>query len=740
MPVFPGGNPQTRLSPSSPVEIASTRDARIQGEQMQQFATGLGKIGDALADAQVTSAQYKSEEAAAKARQDAVTQSKDPAGADIPALTEKLTNENLAEVRQSFNDPLVNMRMEGHYQKISSTNSIFALAEETKVKSKFLVQTYSNNSDEGAKRILSNPELAPIELKTFRTNMDNQVRQGVLSQATADGLFGVNADKFAKARVDGLIAQKKFGQVALELGGTEQDLTMEMTPDQLGAYGLKADGTQKLGYKLKNGEVMDPTMTEVYRQLKPEVRQDFLNKVKSERDKALHVNMSTVNAYFKAGVSALMNGEEISPQHEAQVAGARNQVPEELKGIYEAEWQMAKELSPVMKLARNGTMENVNKALAELPDPEKTPDIAQKFKREELRKRAVEGIQGIYQQKNKDINGYNLKINPDLAQSYAAMQDGDPAKTSEYIAKAKALAVASGVTPRITTDQQAQKIGMELSASMSDPYVSANYLQKLEQQYGAELPTVIAEVHEKDKSVDPSIIIAANMYEDGSKFQILENIRNRKTIEKSFSDGFAADQKNNLKEQINVQVDKFQAGISDSGSQMGSIKMSSVFRDQIEIQAQKLMLAGRSSSDAVAQATDTIIGKNFALIPTSSSTVLVPKNYSTAAIQGFFQENDPRRNPLGSANEISPRLISKFNIGVPAKVIKNNPSVPEQELQRRYFGLIKSQGKWVTNANQTGANLIYSDQGVLKPVLNKDGKPVTTDFKDIGNYYSKAGK
>lgn len=742
MPVFPGGNPQTRLSPSSPVEISSTRDARIAGEQMQQLSQGVSKVGEFVADAEVTSAQNFAGTAATSARLRAESESNKD-GSNIPSLTEQYTKENLAGVRDQFSDPVVNKRMENYYQQVSLQNQVHATATMLDKKTKYGIDLTKDNFDQSAKRVEVNPELATIELSTARKNLDNNVKSGLFSEFTAQQMWEVNAEKVANARVSGLIQQKKYGQIAQELGATDQDLTMEMTPDQLGAYGLQSDGNQKLGYKMKNGEVMDPAMSAVYRELKPEARDHYLNKIRIAREQDAHANVSTNMTLVRAITDESLKGNIITPANDIKAKSAIAGLPDEIRPAAQEQYDTAKALAPIMYIAKNGTPDQANKAYGEFVSSRGVSDNPViKNKTDALVSKAAAGIQSIWEEKRKDINQYSIDNNPDLAAAHAKSKSGDPVDMQNYIAKATAAAVASGVTPRITTNQEAEQIGMSMKAAISsDPIVSMNELNKLEQKYGSNLPEVISEVHLKDKSgIDPSMVIAANMVNDGSKIMVFDNIKNKKVIEEEFKKRIPEDSQKSLKENLNNQMDAFQASIADSSTGMGSIIMTGAFRDQIEVQTQKLILRGVSVKDAVNQAQGSIVDSNFSFVKTSSSTVMIPKSYNTSTIAGFLSENDPRRNTSGGHGGVNTSLISKFNIGVNKYDRAENPNVDENTLQKNKLNLISGNALWVTNSTQTGVNLVFRHNGSLEPILNKDGKPVTAAYKDLGNYYSKVGQ
>lgn len=744
MPVFPEGNYQTRLSPSSPVEISSTRDARMNGEQIQQLAQGIGKVGEAITEAEVISTEAKAAQAAERARNRAIGEANKD-GSNIPALTDKYTKEEMVPIRQN-SDPLVNARMDGHYQKIAATNNVFAMGEQLRYANKHLINTYSSAADESAKRVQSNPELAPLELQTFRTNMDNQVKKGILSEATANGIFEVNADKMARARVDGLISQKKFGQVALELGGTEQDLTMEMTPDQLGAYGLKADGTQKLGYKLKNGETMDPTMTEVYRQLKPEVRERFLDKIRAERQRDAHVGLSTNTATIRAVSAMHARGDDVSPKNESQAMSAIQGLPEEYRAGALEEYAAVKKISPVMYAAKTGTQEQAQQKFQEfVTSLGESNDPVVKEKITKMISKARDGVMGIWQDKRKDINQTNIDNNADLAKKYAASKSGKPEDIQSYLQAADALANASGVAPRLTTNQQAEQLNMQGRGALQDPDTAVNWFDTLEKQYGNKLPRLMAELHEKDKSaIDPSLIIAANMSDVGSKRAVFSNMKNKPVIEEAFKKRYEAADLKNFNASLNNKMDEFQLSISDSSSGLGDVKVTSAFRDQVEINAKRIMVGASkiSPSEAVEQSYTQLVDANFNSVRTSASRLIVPKQYNVEAIKGFFNENDPRKSSgsgrekfLGAQNS---SLVSRFNIGVGSANVPKG--VDETTANLRYVEKVTNSGKWVTNSTQTGANLVYSKDGILVPVLNKLNKPVTVDYNELGNYFSKVGK
>lgn len=306
--------------------------------------------------------------------------------------------------------------------------------------------------------------------------------------------------------------------------------------------------------------------------------------------------------------------------------------------------------------------------------------------------------------------------NPQLKSLAAQAQSGDPSIGKDYLDQAMAAQSQLGVAkPRVTTKQDASFNAQQLQAAPSAAAADV-VLTKLKAQYGDYLPKALDEMAKDSSGVTHDYVVASYMPNQQSRINAIDNIQRQKDINKNFTESFHSPP--DLKTPINqVSADLKQAVIlrTNSADDLGAYN---AFTKQIELETKKTLAVnpGLSPTKAVNQAYDNIVSKNYDMVPSARSTIMIPKQ-----VNGAF--SDPKAVENFVSLNSNQDALKNLDVIVP-KSYKN----PDD-----WYNFAADKTRWVTNSSLTGIQLVYDSptSGRTLPLTDSKGKVIEKSFKDI---------
>lgn len=760
MPIIPTLQSSQILNPSSPVEIASTRDARLEGETMQTIGNAANKLASTWRAVSNEVEQTKLRTEAELEMDELHTQIKlsgKPDGSDYEEMYSKGADRIFQSKIKDVWDPQLRLSLEKDFE-IQKANGQLRTREEA-------FNSFQSHTTDGAKEIIgmmgrqamNNPDTADAILQDFRGGFIKNL-EGKLSPKLLEQYYDLARQSAIKGRIDGLINSKRFGEAFNDLNATEQESTIKLTADQMGSLGLKADGDTYLPMVDRKGAALTAPRSELLRGLTPDQRDAFLDQIKRASEVATHTKMRVVNDNVSAYVQFRLQGKEVSASEAAAVRGMVSGLPADIRGQYQAKIAQADKVGPIIRKAMTGSRDDVAKALKSLDEIGSKPgDLAARAEAEELKRHALTAIAQIQKNDLEDPVAFGLQSNQDAATLKRAAQ-ADPKMTPQFVQKSLADQSYRGIPmhlQRVMTNGEATANGERiLAAQMTDPSLLANEIDRLDQTYGQYFPQAMKEIVKENKGIDPGIGVAAIMHNPNSKREVLTNVIQRKQIAQLF-EKVEPEQKKYLKNDLESNKAAFMGALRANLKSADGLETLKTFEEQVEIQAQKnMVMKNMKPADAARNAYETVIGSNFEVV--RGTNIIMPRRaaYNSEFVARFVEDFKPSRSSVETKFDFSPganggmperkareirvnRWADDLGIAPPESMYAQNPGMPKDQVRANYQDRVGQSGKWVTNPDQSGVRLVY-DNGVRQiPVVRANGSPVEFSFYELGNYVDK---
>lgn len=307
-------------------------------------------------------------------------------------------------------------------------------------------------------------------------------------------------------------------------------------------------------------------------------------------------------------------------------------------------------------------------------------------------------------------------LSPILKSLSVQAQGGDPNISKQYMDNALAVQTQLGVPrPRVSTQAEASFNSQQLLAAPS-PAAADVVLQKLKGQYGDYLPKALDEMAKDKTGVTHDFVIASYLPNQQSRINAIDNVQRQKDINKNFTDSFHSppDLKTPIA-QISSDLQKAVVQRTNSADDLGAYNS---FVKQIELESKKTLAQnpGLPPIKAVNQAYDSVVSKNFEMIPSARSTIMMPKS-----VNGSY--NDPQAVESFVMQNSTQDAFKKMDVIVPP-AFKNKDD---------WYNFVAPKARWVTNSALSGLQLVYdsSTSGRTLPLTDSKGKLIQMSFKEI---------
>ena len=248
-------------------------------------------------------------------------------------------------------------------------------------------------------------------------------------------------------------------------------------------------------------------------------------------------------------------------------------------------------------------------------------------------------------------------------------------------------------------------LALEITGRMNSGENVAGIIQAQASYWGPDYWPVI-ERQLIDNKFPKEVSVVSNMLNFGQRNAAFELAAALQSDEKKKVDSFIStvpDANRDLKDQIASQLTEFQRSLQ---FRVGGPEQFNAYSTSVETLAKRYMFnTGVSAKDAVERAYKDIIGGAYQFTATSRESVRIPNLVN------------------GKPNDITPDVVS-FGINTARNTIEQYPlaapksisGLKPDEIMRQYVSSLKTFGRFVTNSDETGVNIIDADGYAVKVV------------------------
>lgn len=320
----------------------------------------------------------------------------------------------------------------------------------------------------------------------------------------------------------------------------------------------------------------------------------------------------------------------------------------------------------------------------------------------------------IMQARDKDPAQFTLDAFPGLKTLHDQAASGDPAATSQYLTRLKAMQDHLGFAPtnqRLITKAESNSWAIRLNGA--NPEQVNNNFSMFLKQYGKDAPTVVNNMV-KDGNVDPKIWSMSYIDDQYQRQRAFGTFINGKASDEAFSRMYSPTDKKDLHEEVASQTADIYSAFAKTSAMGGGTEQANAITDLIEGEAKNQMIQGNKDPKLAVQSARKIFDANWAIVNSSNSTVPVPR-----VIGGR-----PVSLPLVEAF-----MYSHMQGGEATASLGADP-IPGED--GKYLGYnIAKFGQWVPSPAKDGLRLnIKLSDGRIQPVL-KNGAPLEFKYRDI---------
>jgi hypothetical protein len=262
----------------------------------------------------------------------------------------------------------------------------------------------------------------------------------------------------------------------------------------------------------------------------------------------------------------------------------------------------------------------------------------------------------------------------------------------------------------ILPQQAVDTLALEITGRMNSGENVAGIIQAQASYWGPDYWPVI-EKQLIDNKFPKEVSVVSNMLNFGQRNAAFELAAALQTDEKKKVDSYIStvpDANKSIKDQMATQLTEFQRSLQ---FRVGGPEQYNAYSTAVETLAKRYMFnTGVSAKDAVDRAYKDVIGGAYQFTSTSRESIRIPNLVN------------------GKPNDISTDVVS-MGINTARNTIDQYPLVPPKsisglkpdEVMRQYVSSLKSFGRFVTNSDETGVNIIDAD-GYAAKVMDPETK------------------
>lgn len=782
MPIIPRASEQVRLTPSAPVAIGSTNDARFTGNVIESAGKAIQDFAQKQTDAdrRLRSAEYQSEvENIYKQTAEIVDKEAAPDGSDYGKKMYENSQPRIDEALSKYagNDPKLRAELGSYTKRVKQSVDTSVVIESAQRLEKHNYGRLEELSNQSAMRIAANPseELVSAEVKSFG--------------AVASQLSGsLNPENMAKARkaqlgvaaqsyIEGLESQQKYGKALSFLTTNQEDPNAftEFDPEQAQSLGYidprEAAALRDKGEKFKvpllsKGDKvkLTPEMALLRSSMSPVQAQNFADRMKAKIQERTQVRLSDLNAELNGFEAMAMSGSADVVIDDKTVKKLKQEVnsaagslsPQAIRRQHDrintayAIHQQLKIAAVTPRSQWGGLLESaenkINLAGAEAAsrDPRMaTPDFAVQANRMQSLNQLRTSMEQIKTQQDKDPAGFMIASDKEVNTLYQGTKDGQGFEryATTLSNKQRHLGLPVNVIPKGEAVARAN-----LLLASPDAESTNVALVEMQQRYGKFFPKVMDEIAKSNKDVADYKVISLAPPE--SRENLIDAIKNKDAIEKAINgDELLKTQSKTIGIHASSMMSNFRGALRGFSEDSGSVETVNSIQNLVTLQAKRDLIKNPNADmqQVVSKAYNDVVGANFNIIDGGKSSVLVPRRVGNYNIG----DNEAKIFKTFMSVYSKPENLKELGVYVPAGNIANQEALVaqgndpgSQELNRiaanrmtseeAYLTRLAQNSKWVTNPEQTGLMLVQPKaNGGVEAVVNKYGKPVERSYEDI---------
>lgn len=772
MPIIPRTNETVRMQASSPVQIASTSDARISGNAMAELG---GAIQDFSAkqleiDRNLRRAEYRDAiENEVKIAEDTARRSAAPDGSDYGQKFNEAAKPAIDKAMNQYagNDPRLRREFESYTKRVQGN-----INTDIAIRSAQMMESHNFSRAEGLmnnsiSRLRENTPLTPESAANYIAS------EAKAYGAVIDGM-GMSPENAAKARkayyegasvafIDGLGNKQRYGEALRYLQATQKspDLVTEMSPEkarELGlidsreAQALAASGMQHTIPIMSDakGKQIPQEIANLMNGLPANKKAALIDQMRAKAQEQVQIRLSDLNSTYRGFEKIALEGGSYSEAEKQSLLRdvnaapgltltARKRLIDRINSVdaVNSQLKVAKttprsQWGDLLGKAAEGISSAGDRAAK--ADPRMAGadrDFAIRESRQEALASFQSSLSAIQKQQNDDPAGFLLRNDPEIDLLARGVKDGEGVEKFATTMLNKQAYL--GMPQRVLSKQQAYGIAQQL-LSNPDAETKNDYLNGLQSQYGKHYPRMIQEVAKEDKALEPlAAVTYANPF---TRAKALDAI----TAAPQLKIEFAKPENQVKRERIDMESQNVMSafrtsvlGGTNSASKLGVVQS---IEDMIKLQAQRDVLRSDiSPKEAVKKAYADIVDSTYAIVSGGNQSVLVPRASvpEPRIVESFLKVYTPMK---GASFEKIDYVADPQNPGRTLEVKKGSGATYNKDLIEDFQiagdnPQLRNM-RWVTNEAQTGMKLMtVLPDGTLQPVYNKQKSRVEVSYDDI---------
>lgn len=756
MPIIPQGKENIRMNVSAPVPIAGTAEERRAGEAMSSFGKEVAEFGMKMQNAERETNLSLGTAAYNEVADRSVLYAKKNAKPDGSDYLQKMQEYSAAEIekvnKQYGTDSYVvdklgefKTKLDDHMTTVGMITAAGLKEDSIFSKQQDLQDMASNRIFNAAKQGLSDESINNIISSEYASStMD-------IDKLKKEGFFLAGSRKEAELReklpakigaglINGLISSEQEAKALRILGASTENTELPMSPGQARSRGyisaaeekklLGSGETYKLNLMDKNKFNMSPELKQVMDGMDPNQKQQLIQNIKARLKTNAEANISDISAQISDSSILAINGKFTDAKADvlrAKINRNNRMTPDartRANAVLTENVNLSNTISTLKNTHRSRWSDVVQAELAKVPDDENSISEGVRQRMEDKLKKGEESLRA-YQ----DKNGLMAVVQDSeyLQNLQRATADGDPEKIKSFnravLEKQKSL----GIPPQLLTNTQANSLAANLK-SIPDAGTTANAIKQMQEQYGADFPMVLSQIAGKDKQLAVYQPVAYMNAEDIT--DIVDAVKFSKQYDGQLESKMVTD--NAVENATREQTKVFKAAITNLSNDGANLERVENFQNLINVTAKRLIANGTHSSaeDAVEEAYKRVVDREYAIVNSGKSQVLVPrqidglsineKRVSEWLMRRSGVEYDPKSQQLMSRSDGKSYLDDLAVLVPPSYSAMSNP-------KETYYSHIKQYGRWVMNPAGDGVELRFND----RRVVNIYKEPVTKLYKDM---------
>lgn len=767
--IIPRNNESITMQPRNPVPVRGASSVGNDFQGLADLGQSIQRMGSTIIDhvqKQDEMAQRNKLEIASSAIEkvhseglDYAQRNSQPDGSNINDVFNQYTKPRIDEIQKNLGPD----KESPYADKLSAfteaaTNHAGARLFLTKAA---MLETYNQNGamtvgDTMADSVRENPtpEMLAARVKGLDNYLGDLTGKGIFKPEQAMKLKNGQMEKFGLQMVSGLYERGQYGAALNFLKANQQDDTAvsKMDPrvavtsgliDQKEADQLLAQGKTYDQPVLTRKDLvqMTPEMTQAMMAIDPAKKAALIDHMKNKAEAETQLKLSELNSQVssfeqiaysggnyteaqKGTIKSQINGN--SSLHlwarkrlmdAVDTADVANGLMKAMQSAPRSQWQsIAGQFDDRIKMSE-GTAAKFDPNMTNL-----SADMTIRANRMKAKNTLDSEMDQLAKFQSKDAASFAIQSDNQLTNFWGATKDGDPNFSQRYAREAIARQTYLEIPPkdqRVLPKNYAEQIGSQLKG-IPDSETTNDFLSKLQNQWGPAYPRVLKEISGSDKSLANFSI--ATYAQNDTRADLVDSIKNSDAITKQFKTlpdhevigKLVVDRAETITRPLSQ-------AILGSANETGNMNILNNFQTAITTQARRdIVQKGMEPTAAVEKAYSDIVDKQYHIVPTGKSMLLVPKD-----LNGVITDADKISQSIRQSSYVEG--LKNLNLMIP-----NDPLGKYKRDPNTFYEDLAQTGKWVTNQQQDGARLMTVEMdGHLSPVYDKYGKSVELKYKDI---------